>query len=441
MDVLVPVLVILLLLLLSAFFSGGELALMALDPINLETRAREGSLIARLQQRMRRRPQRFLSTILIGYNVANITLTAYATLMAIHYLAPLNGIGEQRATLISTVAVTILITIFAELMPKTVAAIQTVKTAGLVTYPMYAMNTLLTPLNWAIEKLVMPVIYLITGRRQGMEQLAIKRADVRTALRLAHAGGELHSIDMAVAYEALHLSTRDLADVMTPRVDIVAVDDNCTVGEALQLMSDSGFTRLPVYAADLDDIRGVLLLKELVRVSLRAAQGGRDPEDNWTRLPARSYRRSVAHLPETKSVVDTLGIMQRERVLLVVVVDEHGGTAGIVTLEDILEELVGEIQDESDPSLSADIVRKTPEYSIVTGRARLDQLRELRGQDLGELESSTIGGLVMERLGRPAVVGDEIELNGVRVSVLKVLRTRIKLLRVEPAGEGTGEGK
>jgi putative hemolysin len=436
MDVVLPVLLVLALLLLSAFFSGGELALMALDPIGLETRARAGSLAAKLQQRMRRRPQRFLSTILIGYNVANITLTAYATILAIHYLAPRNGIGEQRATLISTVAVTILITIFAELMPKTVAAIQTVKTARLVTYPMYVMDTLLTPLNWAIEKMVMPLIFLITGRRQGMEQLAFKRADVGTAIRLAHAGGELHSIDMAVAYEALHLSTRDLADVMTPRVDIVAVDEDCTVGAALQLMSDSGFTRLPLYGADLDDIRGVLLLKELVRVSLRSAAGGKDPEDRWAKLPARNYQRSVAHLPETKSVVDTLGYMQRERVLLVVVVDEHGGTAGIVTLEDILEELVGEIQDESDPSLSADVVRQTPEYSIVTGRARLDQVRELRGTDLAETESSTLGGLVMERLGRPAVVGDEINLNGVRVSVLKVLRTRIKLLKVEATGDG-----
>jgi CBS domain containing-hemolysin-like protein len=377
-----------------------------------------------------------LSTILIGYNVANISLTAYATILAIHYLAPLEGVGEQRATLISTVAVTILITIFAELMPKTVAAIQTVKTAGLVTYPMYVMDTLFTPLNWVIEKLVMPMIYLITGRRRGMEQLAIKRADVRTALSLAHAGGELHSIDMAVAFEALHLSTRDLADVMTPRVDIVAVDEDCTVGDALQLMSDSGFTRLPVYSADLDDIRGVLLLKELVRVSLRSAAGGMDPEDKWAKLPARNYQRSVAHLPETKSVVDTLGYMQRERVLLVVVVDEHGGTAGVVTLEDILEELVGEIQDESDPTLSADIVRVTPEYSIVTGRARLDQLRELREADLGTSESSTIGGLVMERLGRPAVVGDEIHIDGVHISVLKVLKTRIKLLKVEKAGEG-----
>jgi len=426
------------LLCISAFFSGGELALMALDPINLETRVREGSLVAKLQQQLRNRPQRFLSTILIGNNIANISLTAYATLLAIRYIAPLEGFGEQRATLISTITVTVLMVIFAELMPKTIAAIQNVKAAAFVTVPMYVMDRLLTPLTWMIEKLVMPMIHLITGR-QPVNQAMIKAADVHTALSLAHSIGELNTMDAAVAREALNLSSRDLADVMTPRVDVIAVDETCTVGEALQVMSETGFTRLPVYGEDIDTILGVLLLKDLVHVSLQSARSGRDPEDKWARLPAKSYRRDVSHLPETKSVVDTLGHMQRDRVQMIVVVDEHGGTAGIVTMEDILEELVGEIQDESDPTLSADIVRHTESYSIVTGRARLDQLAELEDVEIGEVESNTIGGLMMERLGRPVVVGDEIEIGRMRVSALKVLRNRIKLLKVEqlpPDGPG-----
>lgn len=409
---------------------------MALDPINLETRVREGSLVAKLQQRLRSRPQRFLSTILIGYNVANISLTAYVTLLAVHYLAPVNGIGEEKATLISTILVTIAITIFAELMPKTVAAIQTVKTAQVVTYPMYFMDWALTPLNWLIEKLIMPMIRLITGRHP-VNQAMIKAADVHTALSLAHATGELHTMDAAVAREALNLSSRDLADVMTPRVDVVAVDEACAVGEALQVMSETGFTRLPVYGGDIDNILGVLLLKDLVHVSLQSARSGHDPEDKWAQLPAKSYRRDVSHLPETKNVVDTLGHMQRDRVQMIVVVDEHGGTAGIVTMEDILEELVGEIQDESDASLSADIIRRAENYSIVTGRARLDQLIELDNAEIGAVESNTIGGLMMENLGRPVVVGDQIEIGQVRVSALKVLRNRIKLLKIEqiPATE------
>lgn len=441
MEFIVPVLVILGLLFISAFFSGGELALMALDPIALETRARQGSLIAKLQQTMRNRPQRVLSTILIGYNVANISLTAYVTLLAIHYLAPINGIGEERATLVSTVCVTIAILLFAELLPKTVAAVDTVKAAKLVTFPIYLLDMLFMPINWTIGHMIIPLVYLMTGKRQGDEPYGVKRADVLTAISMAHAGGELPYADLRVASEAVRLSTRDLADVMAPRVDLVAVRSDCTAEESLKLMLDSGFSRLPVYKTDLDEIVGVLLMKDLVRASLQGQAVDVVPPSVWTDLPALPHMRSVLHLPATKNIVDSLALMQRERTHMAVVVDEHGGTAGIATLEDILEELVGEIHDESDPVAAMEIVRRAKDHTIVTGRARLDQLPELAAADLGEMESTTVGGLVMERLGRSAVVGDSIEVGAARIKVLKMLRTRIKLLRVEHATETpTAEG-
>jgi putative hemolysin len=442
-EFIVPALVILGLLFISAFFSGGELALMALDPIALETRVRQGSVIAKLQQTMRSRPQRVLSTLLIGYNVANISLTAYATLLAIHYLAPMKGISEERATLISTVCVTIAITVFAELLPKTVAAVDTVKAAKFVTFPIYVMDMLLTPINWTIGHVIIPLVYLMTGKRQGDKPYGVNRADVLTAISMAYAGGELHHADLRVASEAVRLSTKDLADVMAPRVDLIAVPSDCTVEECLKLMLESGFSRLPVYQADQDEIIGVLLMRDLVRASLHGHAVDEVPPSVWTDLPALPHMRSVLHLPATKSIVDSLALMQRERTHMAVVVDEHGGTAGIATLEDILEELVGEIRDESDPVAGVDIVRRAKDHTIVTGRARLDQLPELASADLSGMESTTVGGLVMERLGRSAVVGDSIDAGTTRIKVLKMLRTRIKLLRVEhiteppPAGNGS----
>jgi CBS domain containing-hemolysin-like protein len=423
-EFIVPVLVILGLLFISAFFSGGELALMALDPIALETRARQGSLIAKLQQTMRNRPQRVLSTLLIGYNVANISLTAYVTLLAIHYLAPISGISEERATLISTVCVTVAITLFAELLPKTVAAVDTVKTAKLVTLPIYLLDILLTPINWTIGHIITPLVYLMTGKRQGDMPYGVNRADVLTAISMAHAGGELPYADLRVASEAVRLSTRNLADVMAPRVDLVAVPSDCTVEESLRLMLDSGFSRLPVYKSDLDEIIGVLLMKDLVRSSLQGQAASKAPRSVWTNKPVLS-----------QNIVDSLALMQRERTHMAVVVDEHGGTAGIATLEDILEELVGEIHDESDPVAGMEIVRRGEDHAIVTGRARLDQLPELATAELGEMESTTVGGLVMERLGRSVVVGDSIDVGTARIKVLKMLRTRIKLLRVDYASE------
>jgi CBS domain containing-hemolysin-like protein len=213
-------------------------------------------------------------------------------------------------------------------------------------------------------------------------------------------------------------------------------------------MTESGFSRLPVYHEDLDEIVGVLLLKDIVTWSLGQAEGGRDPQDRWATAPVMQFLREAPRYPHTKGVVDTLAELRRERTHLAVVVDEHGGTAGIVTLEDILEELVGDIQDESDSYHSADVVRRSGGVLLVTGRARLDSLPELEAVELGETESTTLGGLLMERLGRPAVVGDTLYLpprsdhwladgqdeapaQGLQVTALKVMRTRIKLMRVE----------
>jgi CBS domain containing-hemolysin-like protein len=200
-------------------------------------------------------------------------------------------------------------------------------------------------------------------------------------------------------------------------------------------MLDSGFSRLPVYKADLDEIIGVLLMKDLVRASLQGQAASKAPRSVWTNKPVLSHLRRVLHLPATKNIVDSLALMQRERTHMAVVVDEHGGTAGIATLEDILEELVGEIHDESDPVAGMEIVRRGEDHAIVTGRARLDQLPELATAELGEMESTTVGGLVMERLGRSVVVGDSIDVGTARIKVLKMLRTRIKLLRVDYASE------
>ena len=169
MDILISILIIAVLIMLSAFFSGGELALMSLDLVALEDRARSGDRIAALQLAMRRRPQRTLGTILIGNNVVNIIAPTFATLTAQKHLAPLQGIGEH-ATLISTVAMIVLVTIFGELVPKTFAAVRGVRVAKLVTPPLYLLDLLLLPANWLLEALLSPLIRWLTGGRTSVEQ-------------------------------------------------------------------------------------------------------------------------------------------------------------------------------------------------------------------------------------------------------------------------------
>ena len=424
------VLVVVLWLIMLAFFASGEIALMALDPLGLETEARQGRRSALILQRLRSSPQTFLTAMLIGNNIASASLTAYFTAECLRRLGGEDMLGPGKAMLVATVTMVVLQTIFGELVPKTIAAVDSSKLALRLAVPLNAVQVVLTPFTWLLEKMIMPIVRLLAGGRTVMDA-TLSRAELHTALAIAHASGQLHITDAAVASEALHLSQRKLSDVMTPRVDVVAMAEDGAVGEALSEMNRSGFSRLPVFSGDLDHIIGVLFLKDLVRISLNAAEGGRDPLDAWTELPARPYMRLAIHFPETKSVVEALSEMRIGRYQLAVVVDEHGGTAGIATLEDIIEELVGEIHDETDEG-RADIIRSGDDYMIVSGRTRIEQIAWLRDADIEDAESNTVGGLLMERLGRAVRVGDSIEVGGYRITALKVLRTRIKLLKIEP---------
>ena len=179
----------------------------------------------------------------------------------------------------------------------------------------------------------------------------------------------------------------------------------------------------------------------LFRSSLRAAVGGLDPGDRWASEPAVTYRREVLHYPGTKGILETMSEMNRNRVHLVVVVDEHGGTDGIATLEDIIEELIGDIRDETDTEHHADIVRIGEGFMLITGRARIDSIDMLDGVDASELDSNSVGGLMMEKLDRAVVAGDVLELPGLKLTALKVIGNTVKLIRVEEVPEEVGSGE
>ena len=418
---------------LSAFFSGGELALMSMDMVGLEDRASSGDRIARMQLTMRQRPQRTLGTILIGNNIVNIIAPTFATLTAQQHLAPIKGIGD-KATLISTIGMIVLVTIFGELVPKTFAAVRGKRVASLVTPPLYLLDILLQPANWLLEALISPLIRWFTGGSTSVEN-RIGRTELRAVLTAAMTGGHLSREDVAIAREAIEMSHRDLEDVMTPRVEIEALPQEATVGEAMHLMDSTGHSRIPLYEESVDNITGVLILKDLVHVSLRAAVEGRDPGDDWASEPVAAYRREVLHFPGTKGILETMSEMNSARVHLVVVVDEHGGTDGIATLEDIIEELIGDIRDETDTEHHADIVRIGEGFVLITGRARVDSIEMLQGIDTSELDSNSVGGLMMEKLDRAVVAGDVLELPGLKLTALKVVGNTIKLIRVEEVEE------
>lgn len=418
---------------LSAFFSGGELAIMSMDMVGLADRAGQGDRLSKLQLAMRRRPQRTLGTILIGNNVVNIIAPTFATLTAQKHLAPLQGIGD-KATLISTLAMIVLVTVFGELVPKTFAAVRGKRVAAFVTLPLYFLDMVLMPANWLLEALLAPLITLFTGGRSDLDR-RVGRTELRAVLTAAMAGGHLTQQDMQIAREAIEMSHRDLEDVMTPRVEIQGLPESSTVGEAMHLMDSTGHSRIPIYDESIDNITGVLILKDLVHVSLRAARAGHDAGDAWAEEPVLQYRREVLHFPGTKGILETMSEMNIARAHMAVVVDEHGGTDGIATMEDIIEELIGDIRDETDTEHHADVVRMGEGYVLITGRARIDSIDMLDKLDREEFDSNSVGGLMMEKLDRAVVSGDVLELPGLKLTALKVIGNTIKLIKVEEVRE------
>nr|MDQ3024235.1 hemolysin family protein [bacterium] len=329
----------------------------------------------------------------------------------------------------ATFVIAIVITVVGDLIPKIVAAVRNQQIAALAAFPLHWLDRMLTPLHAVVGLLVTPIVRLLTGGHSSISEVPT-REEMFAALTLAHAGGKLHSMDVAVAKEALRFSTLDMRDVMTPRVDVTGIADTGSLGEALQLMRQTGYSRLPVFHETLDNITGVVLIKDMV--SLLADEAASATAREWFREPVSANVREVAYFPESKSVVDALAEIRVMRSHLAVVVDEHGGTAGIVTLEDILEELIGDIRDENDPDHSIDTVSRGEGFLIVTGRTRLDNLPELAHIVMdGQVDATSVGGLLMEKLDRPAVVGDSVEIDGLKISALKVHGNRIKLVRVD----------
>ncbi len=391
---------------MSAYFSATETAFSALNRIKLKSMAEAGSKKAALALKLVENYDKVLSTILIGNNIVNIVSASIATVLFTTLLGPAIGVP------VSTAAMTIVVLIFGEISPKSIAK-DMPETFAMWSAPLLnVLCYLLTPLNWAFSqwKLLLTKLFRVKGDRGVTEE------EILTMVSEAEHEGEIDLEEGEMIRSVMNFDDLTVEDVLTPRVDVVFIQAEDANEEIAAVFEESGYSRVPVYGEDLDDIIGVLNQKDFF---MKMMAKGASLSDTIT-LPM--------FVSPTMKIGRLMRMLQEKKCHLAVAVDEYGGVEGIVTLEDIIEELVGEIWDEHD-EIVEEIVQVSENEYQVRGNASVTKLFELLGFDQ-ELDVVSVSGWISQELGKIPEQGDQLTFRGVQVDVIAAEDRRVSEARI-----------
>ena len=403
----------------SAFFSASETAFSSLNQIRLKSRAEDGDPSAARVLAMSEQYDKLLSTILIGNNIVNIAAASIGTVLFTRLLDP------QRGATVSTIVLTIVVLIFGEVTPKSLAKEMPERVATAVSPFLSLLMLLLSPLTWLFTQWKKLLGHFIHSG----EADTITEGELMTMVSEAESDGELTDRESQLIRSAIEFDDVEVEEILTPRVDVVAVEDTTSLEELAQTFAESGYSRLPVYHDNIDNIIGVVHEKDFYLAKLKKAATVEDLV-----VP-------TLYTTGTTQISQLLRTLREQHHHMAVVVDEYGGTEGIITLEDILEELVGEIWDEHD-EVTEDFRQQSDGSWLVAGSASVDDLFETL--DLPEdedIDSNTVNGLVQEKTRHLPKVGDHFTLDHFEGVVTRTARRRVTEVRLSPIPEPEEKGE
>jgi CBS domain containing-hemolysin-like protein len=411
---------LLLLLILSAFFSGSEIAFFSLKQKNFEEDFKSSKLISRYANNLIAFPRRLLIAILVGNTLANVAASIVSVSLALQF-AYMYQIKVNLILTIQIVLITTIILLFGELLPKVFASKHPQLVIKIVAIPLYLISTIIYP----VSELITEVIRLTFSKLKfDKAKTAITENEITDLAELGHERGTLEDEEQEIITSFVEFKSVLVVEVMTPRVDIVAVPFDISYEELIQIINSSGYSRFPVYKDNLDKIIGIVHAKDLLQY-LRSKSFTQ--EETLTKIT-----REVLFVPERKKISEMLKEFQQKKMHSAVVVDEFGGTSGLITLEDIIEEIIGEIWDEHDPEEDS-IKIVSPEKLSVLGKVPVAEVNELVGHDLIPTsdEYDTVAGLVIMKAGDIPKEGYSFNLNNYKLTVKEVLKKRIKRVEID----------
>ncbi len=418
-ELLFSILGVLVLLVLSALFSGSETALTAVSRARLHQLERRGMRRAARVNRLIARPERLIGTILLGNNLVNILASALATSVLI---ALFGKAGVAYATMIMTA----LVVIFAEVLPKTYALNRPNRTALAAAPLISPIVTALGPVTDLIQAVVRGLLALFGARMRGKDEIADASEELRGALALHARDGAMVKSDRDMLDGILDLSDVEVSEIMIHRKNMVMMDADRPAGDIAKELLATPYSRVPLWQGDMDNIIGILHAKDLLR-AISAAQN-----DAAAAPGLRSLLRAPWFVPETTSLIAQLNAFRARREHFALVVDEYGALMGMVTLEDILEEIVGDISDEHDVSRSAAVRREAGGSYMVDGVVTVRDLNRDFDWELPEDDAATIAGLVIHIARRIPDIGERFELEDFSFEVMRRLRNQITAVRIRP---------
>ena len=402
---------LIILVIMSAYFSATETAFTSLNRIRLKSRAENGDQRAARTLALAEDYDRLLSTILIGNNIVNITATTISTLLFVKLL------GGEQGPAASTVVLTVVILIFGEISPKSLAKESPERFAMLATPLLRFFLLILTPLNFLFTQWKRLLSHIV--RSKGDD--SITEEELVTMVDQAETEGGLDQHESELIRAAIEFNDLEVEEILTPRVDIVAVEDTDSMDDIARAFAENGYSRLPVYHEDIDDIVGVIHEKDFHAARYHG------------QTDVSAIISTVLYTTGNTKISDLLRILQKEKAHMVIVVDEYGGTEGLVTLEDIVEELVGEIWDEHDEVIEEFRKQEDGSY-LISCNADLSDLFDLFSIR-GECDANTVSGWVMEQVGRVPEEGDRFQADDLDVTVTKVDQRRVLEIQVSRCAE------
>lgn len=407
MDPALQTVIIIICIIMSAYFSATETAFSSINKIRLKTLAEKGNKKAELVLKLSDNYDVLISTILIGNNIVNILASSLCTLLFFNIFK--GGSLEGSSSLISTVILTLVILTFGDISPKTVAKKKPEAFSMFSAPVIKVFIIILYPLSFLFRHLQK----LLAKIFKSDEEKGITEEELISIIEEAEEDGEIDEEESTLIKSAIEFNDLEVSDIFTPRVDITAVSSDSTAEEISEVFSESGYSRLPVYKGDLDNIIGILYYKDFYNTDFKTID---------------EITKPVVYVAKTKRINDLLKELQNQQMHFAVVIDEFGATAGIVTLEDILEEIVGEIWDEHDEKV-LEIEKVGENEYTVAGMTNLDKLFDELEIDT-EAEAQTVNGWVMTILEKIPAVGDEFEAEGLSVKVLAMDGKRIESVQV-----------
>jgi len=393
----------------SAFFSGSETALMSMDSMRVKYLAEKDRPGARQLAKILDRPDNVLSAILVGNNLVNIMVSVFATTLFIE-------IFGHRGELLTIIILTPLLLVFAEVCPKTYAAQYPEKISFTVLHPIRFFMWLLRPVTWLVSGVSKLLTHFLHGEA---DRPLISEDEIRSIIEFGEHAGAVGKEKRRMLHGVIDLSEIRVRDVMVPRTEVVGIEVNTSFVEVVKLAAQAHHSRFPVYAGDLDNVVGIIHSKEILNYL------DRPDEFSLTGLARPPY-----FVPEAKPIEALMQAFRTKHLHLAVVVDEYGGVEGICTLEDIVEEIVGEIQDEYDEEEIL-ITRLAPGHYIVDGSTAIRYINRRFGLTLSVEHVNTLAGFLLDNIGSIPEEGDLCEVEGALFTVREVVDRRIEKIEMQ----------